>query len=56
MMGLYGQIYESKWAPLGSMLSAYMQAPGMNIAAGSSEIQRNLIAWVGLGLPRFKLL
>jgi len=56
MMGLYGQIYESKWAPLGSMLSAHMQAPGMNIAAGSSEIQRNLIAWAGLGLPRFKLL
>ncbi|MBW2369627.1 MAG: acyl-CoA dehydrogenase family protein [Deltaproteobacteria bacterium] len=54
IMGLYGQVFDSKWAPLGSMLSHHMFAPGNNIAAGSSEIQRNLIAWVGLGLPRFK--
>ena len=32
----------------------YQMAIGSNIAAGSSEIQRNLIAWVGLELPRFK--
>ncbi|MBW2369782.1 MAG: acyl-CoA dehydrogenase family protein, partial [Deltaproteobacteria bacterium] len=54
VMGLYGQVFESKWAPLGPMLSHHMSAPGKNLAAGSSEIQRNLIAWVGLGLPRFK--
>lgn len=54
VMGLYGQLYRSEWAPLGGMLSNYTHAPGENIAAGSSEIQRNLIAWVGLGLPRFK--
>jgi alkylation response protein AidB-like acyl-CoA dehydrogenase len=55
IMGLYGQLEKSKWAPFGgAMAAAYQFAPGINIAAGSSEIQRNLIAWVGLGLPRFK--
>jgi len=54
IMGLYGQVYRSEWAPLGGMLSMYTHAPGSNIAAGSSEIQRNLVAWVGLKLPRFK--
>ena len=54
IMGLYGQIYRSEWAPLGGILGLYTHAPGSNIAAGSSEIQRNLVAWVGLKLPRFK--
>ncbi len=54
IMGLYGQVYRSEWAPLGSMLSLYTTAPGQNIAAGSSEIQRNLVAWSGLQLPRLK--
>ncbi len=54
IMGLYGQVYESKWSPLGAMVRAHAHAPGGNIAAGSSEIQRNLIAWAGLMLPRFK--
>lgn len=52
-MGLYGQVFDSQWAPLSGMLSAHIHAPGGNILAGSSEIQRNLIAWSGLGLPRF---
>ena len=54
IMGLYGQIYRSDWAPLDGILGIYTGAPGNNIAAGSSEIQRNLIAWAGLKLPRFK--
>ena len=55
IMGLYGQLERSKWAPLrGEMVASYQFSPGVNIAAGSSEIQRNLIAWVGLGLPRLK--
>ncbi len=54
-MGLYGQLEQSDWAPMGgSMIDAFQMAIGMNIAAGSSEIQRNLIAWVGLMLPRTK--
>ena len=54
IMGLYGQVKKaSKWAPLlGRFESASQLCMGMNIAAGSSEVQRNLIAWVGLGLPR----
>ena len=55
IMGLYGQLEKSKWAPLGgSQVASYQFCLGMNIAAGSSEIQRNLIAWAGLQLPRFK--
>lgn len=56
MMGMHGQLEGSKWAPLdGSMPRGYQACMGGNIAAGSSEIQRLLIAWVGVGLPRFKL-
>jgi len=55
IMGLYGQLPKSKWSPLeGSMVEIYQFCMGMNIAAGTSEIQKNIIAWVGLGLPRFK--
>ncbi|MBW1710675.1 MAG: acyl-CoA dehydrogenase family protein [Deltaproteobacteria bacterium] len=55
IMGMHGQLNSSKWAPLGGVMSGgYQWCMGMNIAAGSSEIQRNIIAWVGVGLPRFK--
>jgi len=55
IMGLHGQLEESKWSPLdGAMPDIYQACTGRNIAGGSSEIQRNIIAWVGLGLPRFK--
>ncbi len=53
ILGLYGQVKKSKWAPFaGRFESAYQLSPGMNIAAGSSEIMRNIIAWRGLELPR----
>jgi len=56
-MGQHGQLAGgSKWAPLnGEMQVDYQRCMGDNIAAGSSEIQRNIIAWAGLKLPRFKL-
>jgi alkylation response protein AidB-like acyl-CoA dehydrogenase len=55
VFGLYGQLERSKWAPLGGrMTNGYQECVGGNIAAGSSEIQRNIIAWVGVELPRFK--
>jgi len=54
IMGFYGQLSESKWSPChGIMIDQYQLCTGGNIAAGSSEIQRNIIAWAGLGLPRF---
>ena len=55
IMGLYGGVEASKWAPMnGRMVSAYQHTIGSTICAGSNEIQRNIIAWVGLELPRFK--
>jgi alkylation response protein AidB-like acyl-CoA dehydrogenase len=53
IMGLYGQFRRgSKWAPFsGKWDHGYELACGMNIAAGSSEIQRLIIAW-SLGLPK----
>lgn len=54
MMGLYSQIeFNTKWAPLkGKIERLYLTSVSGTIAGGTSEIQRNIIAERGLGLPR----
>jgi len=54
MIGLYGQLErDSKYAPLkGRLERGYLRSVSATIAGGTSEIQRNIIAGRGLGLPR----
>ncbi len=54
MMGLYSQLeFNTKWAPLkGKIERLYLTSVSGTIAGGTSEIQRNIIAERGLGLPR----
>jgi alkylation response protein AidB-like acyl-CoA dehydrogenase len=54
LMGLYGMLMKSsKWAdPDCNMALQSILGIGATIAAGTSEVQRNVIALRGLGLPR----
>ena len=54
VLGLYGTLgREEKWAPLnGRVQEHWMLSFSGTIAAGTSEVQRNIIAGRGLGLPR----
>src|SRR5262249_6030304 len=51
--GLYGPLSRSsRWAPLAGRFANGVLSPCSTVAGGSSEIQRNIIAQRGLGLPR----
>jgi alkylation response protein AidB-like acyl-CoA dehydrogenase len=54
IMGLYGQLaWKSKKAPInGEFAGNYLNNMGCLFAGGTPEIQRNILALVGLGLPR----
>ena len=55
LFGLYGELWdqEAPWAPMeGSVAQNYVLSIPNTLTGGSSEIQRNVIATRGLGLPR----
>jgi hypothetical protein len=54
ILGPYGQLdVGSKWAVLnGRIMRMYLSSISMGVGGGSNEIQRNIIAMRGLGLPR----
>ena len=54
ILGLYGQLGRgSKWAPLaGTIEATYLTYPPWTIGSGSQEIQKNIIAIIGLRLPK----
>ncbi|MGA2158934.1 MAG: acyl-CoA dehydrogenase family protein [Dehalococcoidia bacterium] len=55
VLGPYGQVKHSRFASMNGGWEYAYQANFLSvIALGTNEIQRNIIAWYGLGLPRMK--
>jgi alkylation response protein AidB-like acyl-CoA dehydrogenase len=54
ILGLFGPLNKSRWSKLdGAMIGGYQTVLIATISMGTSEIQRNIIAWSGAELPRF---
>jgi alkylation response protein AidB-like acyl-CoA dehydrogenase len=55
ILGPFGPVKTSKWAKMHGTAEYNYQACFVPIVSmGTNEIQRNIIAWYGLGLPRMK--
>ena len=55
ILGPFGVVKSSKWARMNGTAEYNYQACFVPIVSmGTNEIQRNIIAWYGLGLPRMK--
>lgn len=54
VLGMYGQLGpECEFAPMyGMEQSHYLYTPAFSLAGGTTEIQRSIVAWRGLGMPR----
>ena len=53
--GPFGQVKQSRWAPMyGALEKKFQECFVTIISMGTNEIQRNIISWYGLGLPRMK--
>ncbi len=53
LLGPYGQLMDGEAAPLrGSVGRMYLYGVALTVGGGTSEIQRNIVAMRGLGLPR----
>ncbi len=53
IMSAYGQVGDSRWAPMRGRFQRNCQLTiGLNMGGGTSEVMRNLVCTLGLGLPR----